>query len=187
VLLFTEGRFKPYPLFFSKVQLKIGETVLSPSYLAGMVAVLILFLMLSAYFKYTRKGLGMRAAAEDHQIARSKGINLNQVFGLSWAMCAMLCSLGGILLGMITGAASFYLGVLGLKAFPVVLVAGLESLAGCIIVGPMIGIVEILSASYISPYIPWKTFEEVAPYLVLLIILILKPYGFFGLKEIERI
>jgi len=187
ILFFSEGRFRAYPLFFSKIGIKVGETSLSFSYLASMVALIILFGVLSAFFKYSRTGLGMRAAAEDHQIARSKGVNIKYVFGLSWAMCSILCSLGGILLGMITGAASFYLGILGLKAFPVVLVAGLESLTGCIIVGPLIGIVEIFSASYISPYLPWKTFEEVAPYLVMLIIILIKPYGFFGLEKIERI
>jgi len=187
ILLFWEGRFRPYPNFVGNAKVAIGQTAFSPIYLIAIVFVLVFFFVLLAYFKYTRTGLGMRAAAEDHVVARVRGININRVFGLSWAICSVLCSLAGVLLGMITGAASHYLGIMGLKAFPVVLCGGLESLTGCIIVGPIIGIIEVLSAAYISPYLPWKTFEEVAPYFVLMVILILKPYGLFGLKKIERI
>lgn len=187
VFLVGKGHHIAFPSFFKTDKLSLGSISIPTIHLVVIVSLIVLFILLALFFKYAKIGLGMRAAAEDHQVAQSKGVKVTVVFGVSWGICLMICALCGILLGSISGSASHKLGVIALKAFPVVLCGGLESFLGCLIMGPIMGIIEIFSVWYLGNLIPWAGFDQVAPYIVMLLIMIFKPEGLFGLKIIERI
>ena len=187
VFLVGKGRHLAFKSLFQIDNISLGNIELSSAYAFTIIVVMILFILLTLFFKNTKIGLGMRAAAENHQVAQSKGVRVTVVFGVSWGICLMICGLCGVLLGSVTGSASHMLVIIALKAFPVVLCGGLESFLGCLIMGPVMGIIEIFSVAYFGDYIPWAGFDEVSPYIVMLFIMIFKPEGLFGLKTIERI
>jgi len=151
---------------------------------AVFVVAMLAAIIFALFFKFTRAGLAMRAAAEDHELARSAGITVHRVFGLSWAIAGMIAAVGGILLAMVKGA-SLSLSTVVLVAFPAILLGGLESLPGAIIGGLAIGLSQELVE--ISKVIEVRNSSEIAPYLLLLIVLLFRPEGLFGQKRIERI
>ncbi|MEW6232465.1 MAG: branched-chain amino acid ABC transporter permease [Chloroflexota bacterium] len=180
ILLWSADR-RVFPEFFPTAPVKLGEIVLSQHLLWTFVVSVLAFGLLTIFFWRTKAGLLMRAAAEDHQVAQSMGISVKGVFAFTWSIAAMVATLGGLLLGSINGVDPT-LGAIGLKAFPAVLVGGLESIPGALIGGLTVGIVEGLAAGFIDP-----SLGEIAPFLVLLLILLFKPQGLFGLKRIERV
>jgi branched-chain amino acid transport system permease protein len=101
---------------------------------------------------------------------------------MSWAIAALVCGMSGIILGIINGINVHNLSHIGLKVFPVVILGGLESIGGAIIGGIIIGLLETFTGGYIS-----TSLREIVPYIVLVLILLVKPYGLFGLVEIERV
>lgn len=161
------------------------ETIFVKKLLVVAFVVAILGTILFAlFFKFTRAGLTMRATAEDHELARSTGINVPRVFGLSWAIAGIVAAAGGVLLAMISGA-SLTLSTVVLVAFPAILLGGLESLPGAILGGIAVGLSQsIVSAAKL---IEIRNSSEIAPYILLLIVLIIRPEGLFGQKRIERI
>lgn len=136
------------------------------------------------FFRYTRLGLLMRATAEDHQVSRGLGISVKQIFYVSWVIAALLASIGGILFSSMSGI-SLTLPTFGLKCLAVVMVGGLDSIPGAMLAGLMIGVLESLTAGYITPFV-WGI-KEVAPFIIMIIVLVIRPEGLFGLKRIERI
>lgn len=137
-----------------------------------------------AFFNYTDVGLSMRATSENHELARSVGIKVPRVFGLSWAIAGIVATLGGILLAMLTGV-SINLALIALVAFPAILLGGLESFGGAILGGLAIGLVQQLVKA--STIVEVRNSAEIAPYVLLLLVLIVRPEGLFGQKRIERI
>jgi branched-chain amino acid transport system permease protein len=139
---------------------------------------------ISLFFRFTRIGLTMRGTSEDHDLAQSIGINLNRVFGISWALAGIVATTAGILLATSSGL-DMSLSLVVLSAFPVVLLGGLDSIPGTLVGGLIIGVsMGITSASKV-PIIRDTT--EIVPYILLLIILVIRPEGLFGQKRIERI
>jgi len=124
----------------------------------------------------------MRSVADNQTAALSLGVHVRRVFALSWAIAAVVCAMSGIILGVINGINVHELSGIGLKVFPVVILGGLESIGGAIIGGIIIGLLETFTGGYVS-----TSLREVVPYIVLVVILLVKPYGLFGLKEIERV
>jgi branched-chain amino acid transport system permease protein len=145
-----------------------------------MVGVIMMWL----FFRYSRAGLAMRATAEDHELARSVGINVSRVFGLSWAIAGIVATAGGVLLAMYSGV-SLSLSTVVLVAFPAILLGGLESLPGAIVGGIAVGLAQALVGA--SKMIQVRKSAEIVPYLLLLIVLFIRPEGLFGQKHIERI
>jgi branched-chain amino acid transport system permease protein len=141
-------------------------------------------ILIAIFFKFSRVGLSMRATAEDHELARSIGINVPRVFGLSWAIAGIVAAAGGVLLAMLTGA-SLSLSTVVLVAFPAILLGGLESLPGAIVGGIAVGLAQELVST--AKLIEIPNSSEIAPYVLLLIVLLLRPEGLFGQKRIERI
>ena len=183
---FPLGPFPPRTESF-KIPFKwaFNETIFVQKTLVAVFVVAMLGAIIFAlFFKLTRAGLSMRAAAEDHELARSAGITVHRVFGLSWAIAGMIAAVGGVLLAMLTGA-SLTLSTVVLVAFPAILLGGLESLPGAIIGGISIGLVQELVET--SKVITIRNSSEIAPYVLLLIVLLIKPEGLFGQKRIERI
>jgi branched-chain amino acid transport system permease protein len=141
----------------------------------------VIFLLLTALFRYTKVGLSMRVVAADHEVAQSLGIMVKRVFSLSWAISGAFAALCGVLAGMVF-TVTFSMGdqVLGV-GLPVLLLGGLNSIPGAMVGGLIIGLAEALG-SYFQPGL-----KEIIPWIVMLIILLIRPYGLFGEKRIERI
>lgn len=161
-----------------------GTIFVQKTLLAVFVVAILGAILFGLFFKFTRAGLAMRSAAEDHELAHSTGINVPRVFGLSWAIAGIIATAGGILLAMLTGA-SLSLSTVVLVAFPAILLGGLESLPGAIVGGIAVGLAQELVE--ISTIIDVRNSSEIAPYVLLLIVLVIRPEGLFGEKHIERV
>ncbi len=150
----------------------------------SFVAAILGVILIGAFFRFTRTGLAMRGTSEDHELAQSIGLRIHRIFGLSWGLAGVVAALGGVLLATSSGL-DMSLSVVVLAAFPVVLLGGLESIPGTIVGGLIIGLSQgIISATKV-PII--RNMTEIMPYILLLIVLLLRPEGLFGQKRIERI
>lgn len=141
-------------------------------------------LLISAFFRFTRTGLSMRGTSEDHELAQSVGIRIQRVFGLTWALAGGVATVTGVLLATSSGL-DISLSVTVLAAFPVVLLGGLDSIPGTLVGGIIIGLAAGLVSASKVPIV--RDAAEIMPYVVLLIVLILRPEGLFGQRRIERI
>jgi branched-chain amino acid transport system permease protein len=154
---------------------------LSNLILANFAFVLFLVILLSVFFNYSRVGLHMRAAAENHQLAQSMGIRVTRAIAQSWAIAALVSTMGGFLLAYMRGM-DFGLSQIGLIAMAAALVGGLESFKGAIMGGLIIGLAETLTGCYIG-----HGLKEVVPFVIMVFVLVWRPYGLFGLARIERV
>lgn len=179
------GRLHRYPDFFPFEPLWLGEVSISQQHLYSFLVSLALVGIFVALFRYARIGLAMRAVAEDHQGAQGSGISVKRSFMYAWVISCVVSAVGGVLLGSINGIQP-QLSFLGLKVLPVVLLGGLDSVPGAIIAGLIVGVLENIAGGYIDPIIGGG-FAEVFPFVILMFVLIVRPYGLFGLKRIERV
>jgi len=177
---------RPFPALFSPEPFHLGPVPVSPVHLWSFVTVLLLLAAFSLFFKFSLTGMAMRATADNQQVAQSLGISVKWIFALSWCIAAVVSALGGIILGSVRGGVDFSLADLGLKVFPVVILGGLDSVPGAIVGGILIGVFENLSGGYLDPILGGGV-KEVAPFVALVIILMLRPYGLFGRVDIERV
>jgi branched-chain amino acid transport system permease protein len=164
---------------------KVGFLHLPKIEVYGFLLCAVLIVALMLFYGKTRIGLGMRVVHEDHVVAQNLGINVKRVFQYSWVISCMIAVVAGMLLGNIQGI-GLALDANGLIAIAAVLFGGLESFAGAIIAGLAIGVLQMLTISYIAPLLPGET-TMMIPFIFLLVILFLKPYGLFGLVKIERL
>jgi len=183
--LFWGGVPRKLPDFIPFQPFSIGPVHIPPKHFFAFLIAIFLVALLTAFFRWTKPGLNMRAVAEDHQAAQAVGIRVRQVFSLTWVISAVLATVAGLLLSSIQ---SVYpeLWLYGLIAFAVAILGGLDSIAGAIIGGLILGVSESLAAAYLDPLVGGGM-QQVFAFIVLLLILIFKPYGLFGLKRIERI
>jgi len=137
------------------------------------------------FFRRSRMGIAMRAVADDQQSAMSVGINVRIVFALSWAIAGLASGIGGIVWGNMLGVDT-HLSLVGLKVFPAVILGGLDSVPGAILGGLIVGAVESVAAGYIDPYVGGGT-KDFAPFIIMILALMIRPYGFFGREIIERV
>lgn len=140
--------------------------------------------LIGLFFRFTRTGLAMRGTSEDHELAQSIGLSINRVFGLSWALAGVVATVAGILLATSSGL-DLSLSIVVLAAFPAVLLGGLDSIPGALVGGLTIGLSRGLVSASKVPFV--RNAEEIMPYLVLLIVLLIRPEGLFGQKRIERV
>jgi branched-chain amino acid transport system permease protein len=165
----------------------MGDLSVPSESLIGIIISVIAVVILLIIFRYTKSGLAMRATAEDEQVVQSAGIKVTSVYAFSWGIACVLGVISGILLGGVSGV-MVSLSAIGGKAFAVVLLGGMNSIGGAIVAGIMIGILENISAGYLDPLLPaGGGLANVFPFLVIIIVLIRRPHGLFGLKTIERI
>lgn len=153
-------------------------------YLWSAAISFLLLAVFAGFFKRTRTGVFMRAVADHQTAAQSMGISVKRVFAISWCIAAVVSAIGGILIGNI-GGVGVELSHIGLKVLPAVIFGGLDSILGAIVGGLVVGVLEFLSAGYLDPYIP--AINEVFPFIVLVVVLMIRPYGMFGIEEIERV
>jgi branched-chain amino acid transport system permease protein len=158
--------------------------ILKNTLVAAFVIAMLATFLLMLFFRFTRTGLAMRATAEDHELARSVGIKVPRIFGFSWAIAGVIATLGGVLLASQVGV-SLNLATVVLIAFPAVLLGGLDSFPGAIVGGIIVGLVVALTQT--AKAVEVRNAAEIAPYILLLIVLVIRPEGLFGQKRIERI
>jgi len=173
------------PRIFPGEPIHIGTAVVSHEYLWAAGISIILFGLLSLYFKYNKMGIAMRATADDQMAVQACGIPVTRIFSQSWMFACVLAAIGGILMSSI-GGITFGLVHTGLTSFSVVILGGLDSFLGAIIAGPIIGLAENVGGGYLTP-LTWPGVREVIPFIVIIIVMFLKPYGLFGEERIERI
>ena len=174
-----------FPSIFPETPLKVGEIIVSQVYVYTFLASMAFLTLFALFFKYSRMGIAMRATANSNQVALSMGISVKKVFAISWCVAAVVSAVGGILIGNINGV-NITLSSVGLKVFPAVILGGLDSIPGAVLGGLIIGVLENLSGGYLDQFFGGGI-KEVAPFVVLVIILMIKPYGLFGTEEIERV
>jgi branched-chain amino acid transport system permease protein len=169
-------------------RLSIGELQVQWRHIAMMVTTLVVLAVLFWFFRYTRYGLAMRATAFDQEAALTQGVNVGSVFALSWALAAGLAAIAGSLLATGTGV-DRQLWIITLVALPAIILGGLDSLEGAVIGGLVVGVVESLVGTYQGQLAPWlgNNFASVSPYVVMLLVLLIRPYGLFGTPEVERV
>ena len=181
------GEYKTYHDALPSITLNLGSLSIPPSSLLGLIVSVIVVAVLLAMFRFTKMGLAMRATAEDEQVTRSLGIRATSVYMLSWAIACVVGVIAGVLLGGVSGV-SPPLAEVGLKALAVVILGGLDSIGGAVFAGVILGIAENLAAGYLDPLLPsGGGLATVFPFIVMLLVLIFKPHGLFGLKRIERV
>jgi branched-chain amino acid transport system permease protein len=163
----------------------IGPLFIPPIQVLGAVVSLVFLAAFGYFFLKSRKGIAMRAVADSQQVAMAMGINVERYFGLAWAMTGIVSALGGIIWGSLLGV-DVHLSLVGFKVFPVVILGGLDSIPGAVIGGLIVGIVENVAAGYIDPYVGGGT-KDFVPYVLMILALMVRPYGMFGKRIIERV
>lgn len=148
--------------------------------------------VLGAFFlmnKYTRIGTAMRAASADQEVAQGLGIPVGRILGLTWFLAGAFAGLGGVALGIFPGQVDPNLGYIALRAFPAVIVGGLDSPAGAVVAGAGLGLLEVLAQGYVNPKLGGfgHDFHTVFPYLFMIVFLVVRPYGLFGTRRVERV
>jgi branched-chain amino acid transport system permease protein len=160
---------------------EFGSIRVLPAYLFALIAALLVFVILFVFFRYTKVGLGMRIVANNQVVAQSLGIKVRQLIQISWVASGLFAALSAILIGMtnLVTPQMEYL-VLG-KALPVLLVGGLFSLPGALVGGLIIGLAETLGGHY------FQGWQELIPWLFMLLILLIRPWGLLGKALVRRI
>jgi len=175
-----------FPWGLDRVELLGLQVQIRHLVMMGTVAVVVALLFL--FFQKTRYGLAMRAAAFDQEAAMTQGVSVGGVFAMSWAMAGALAAIAGSLLA--TGAGvDRQLWLVALAALPAIILGGLDSLEGAVVGGLAVGVVEALVGTYQREYAPWlgDNVALVSPYVLMLLVLLAKPYGIFGTPEVRRV
>jgi branched-chain amino acid transport system permease protein len=184
--LFWGGEYKTYHGVLPTVTLQLGELSIPSETTIGMIVSIVAVAVLMFLFRYTKIGLAIRATADDEQVVQSAGIRVTTIYALSWVIASVVGVIGGILLGGVSGV-MIPLAEVGIKAFAVVLLGGVNSIGGAIVAGIILGVLENVAAGYLDPLLPGGGLANVFPFIVMIIVLTIRPYGLFGQARIERI
>jgi branched-chain amino acid transport system permease protein len=173
----------PMPLAtgISTAPIRIGPAGVFPAQLYALAIMAAVVAALWLFFRHSRTGIAMRATANLQTTALLMGINVKRIFALSWALSAGLAAIAGVLVGVIYDL-NPGLWLTGLRSFPAVILGGLDSVFGAALGGVLIGVVENLSEGYIG-----RGMKEIAGFVLILVVLMVRPYGLFGNAEIERV
>jgi branched-chain amino acid transport system permease protein len=177
---------KPFPPIFASPSVNVLGLQVQTVYVMSTLVSVGIMVGFAWFFKYSRMGLAMRATAFNQQVAQSLGVSVRQVFALSWGISAMVSALAGVVVGVVNGVSSA-LSFFGIKVFPAVILGGLDSIVGAVIGGLVIGLLENMAHYLDSQMLGWGNLYEIAPFYVLLVILMIRPYGLFGTRDIERV
>ena len=173
------------PDIFPQSTFHLGTAVISYEYVWVIGICLLVFLGLTLFFRYHHMGVAMRATADDQMAVQACGIPVTRVFSTSWMFACVVAAVGGVLISSI-GAISHGLVETGLKAFSVVILGGLDSFIGAMIAGPIIGLAENYGGGYLTQYL-WSGVRDIIPFIIIIIVMVIKPFGLFGEERIERI
>jgi branched-chain amino acid transport system permease protein len=183
--LFFGAETRALALPISDEPLVLGPITLPPVQLVGALLSLGFLAAFTWFFVKSRMGVAMRAVADNQQVAMAMGINVERYFAIAWGMAGIVSALGGLAWGALLGV-DVHLALIGLKVFPVVILGGLDSILGAIVGGLIVGVVENLAAGYLDPLVGGGT-KDFAPYVLMILMLMIRPYGIFGKRRIERV
>jgi branched-chain amino acid transport system permease protein len=169
------------PEFMPDDPILIGEAFVAPKVFYGFLVTAVLIAGVLAVFRFWRGGVALRATASDQAAAWSMGINVPRVYALAWTVAGMIAAVAGIVVGAIGGISST-MGVFGLSVLVVVIVGGLDSIAGALVGGLLIGLIEAWAGAYLG-----GEYKMLATFTLLVLILMVRPYGLFGTHDIERL
>jgi branched-chain amino acid transport system permease protein len=164
----------------------VGGVTLNTVKVWGIAVTLVALGAYFAFDRYTRWGLAMQATAADEEATLSVGVPVRRVHAGTWALAGALATLGGLFLAGFPGAPQPALGDAALRAFPAIVLGGLSSPVGAVVGGVLIGVVEVLTSGY-APDALGTNFYAVAPYIAMIAILLVRPYGLFGSQPAERV
>lgn len=176
-----------FPSFLPEEPLEFAGVTLSWVRLVGVIITLLLIAAFGWFFKRSTLGISMRAVSDDQLASMSIGVSVEGVFGLAWAIAGLSAAAAGIVIGNITGLNFDTIRGVGLAVFPVVILGGLDSILGAVVGGIIIGLLQQFASGYLDGNFGLAGTAEVLPYVVLVIILMIKPHGLFGTHEIERV
>ncbi|MFG1296387.1 MULTISPECIES: branched-chain amino acid ABC transporter permease [Xanthobacter] len=177
---------QPFPPIFPVEKVDVLGLQVQTAYLMSTGVSLAIMAGFAWFFKYSKMGLAMRATAFSQQVAQSLGISVRQVFALSWGISASVSAIAGVVVGIVNGVSSA-LSYFGIKVFPAVILGGLDSIFGAVVGGLIVGLLENLGQYVDSQFLKWGNLYEIIPFYALIIILMIKPYGLFGTRDIERV
>lgn len=172
---------RAFPAFIPTGEVEILGAIVSIDRLWAIGIAVVMLGLFTLFFRRSSDGIAMRAVADDQQAALSMGISVQRIFAMAWSIAAVTAAVAGILLANIVGV-SGYISNIGLRIFPVVILGGLDSIPGAIVGGIIIGVLEAWTGGYIG-----QGLNQVIPFVVLVIILMVRPYGLFGQRIIERV
>jgi branched-chain amino acid transport system permease protein len=185
LLILIRGVVRAFPMVFPIDPLIFGDILISRSMFYGGLLTIAIGFGLSWFFNKTRTGLTMTAVAEDHQVAMSMGISVQRSIAFAWILGSVLSTLGAMV--HLSGRSINMLSSdIGLAALPVALLAGLESLAGLLLAGVLVGVIQGLASAYLDPLVG-GAIGSVFPFIIMLLMLLIRPTGMFGWKTIERV
>ena len=185
VLVLFGPQVRAFPIIFPLDPIIVGDLIVSRSMLYGGIMTIFIGVGLSWFFNRTRAGLTMTAVAEDHQVAMSMGISVQRSIVFAWVLGSVISTLGAIV--HLSGRSiNMMSSDIGLAALPVALLAGLESLAGLLIAGVLVGVIQGLASAYLDPLVG-GALGSVFPFIIMLVVLLIRPTGMFGWKTIERV
>ncbi len=170
---------------------EVGGTLIYWSWVFTVIAMLVSFVAVYIFFK-TRMGIAMRAVAYDQEASMAQGIPVGRVFAIAWAAAAALAVLGAICASMSPigqGTATASVAALAFRALPAVILGGLDSVVGALVGGLAVGLAEVFAGTYLAEHTDTLGvgFQLIVPYLVMLVVLLIRPYGLFGTPEIRRV
>jgi branched-chain amino acid transport system permease protein len=176
-----------FPAFLPTDSIVVGGVSISWTQLVGVIITFILIGLFSWFFKKSTVGISMRAVSDDQFASMSVGISVPRVFALAWATAGLSAAAAGCIIGNITGLNFETLHAFGIVVFPVVILGGLDSILGAVVAGIIMGLIQQFASGYLDGNFGLNATGDVLPYLILLVILLFKPHGLFGIHEIERV
>ena len=176
-----------FPQFLPADMIAFGGVSISWTQLVGVLVTAVMIGGFSLFFKKTTVGISMRAVSDDQFASMSVGISVPRVFGLAWATAGLSAAAAGCIIGNITGLNFETLQAFGIAVFPVVILGGLDSILGAVVAGIIMGLIQQFASGYLDGNFGLNGTAEVLPYIILLVILLFKPHGLFGIHEIERV
>ncbi len=176
-----------FPLFLPQEPLSFGGVSISWTQLLGVIITFVLIGGFSYFFKKSTVGISMRAVSDDQFASMSVGISVPRVFGLAWAAAGLSAAAAGCIIGNVTGLNFDTLHAFGIIVFPVIILGGLDSILGAVVAGIIMGLIQQFASGYLDGHWGLNGTGDVMPYIVLLVILLFKPHGLFGIHEIERV
>jgi branched-chain amino acid transport system permease protein len=177
---------QPFPRVFASQSVKFAGLEIQTVYVMSLLVSVTMMAGMAWFFRVSKYGLAMRATAFNQQVAQSLGISVKSVFAMAWAISATVSAVAGVVVAVVNGVSSG-LSAYGIKVFPAAILGGLDSIGGAVLGGIIIGLLENVAQYVDSEFLHWGNLYEIAPFYVLIIILMIKPYGLFGTQDIERI
>lgn len=185
VLIFWGSEERTFPETLPNISVVTESLFIQSVYIWAIVISILLIAVLFCFFKFSNLGIVMRAVSNNQSGALSMGINISKIFRVSWVLSALIATAGGYVLSNVS-LLNPSLSIVIYPLFAVVIIGGLDSIPGALVGGLVIGVLQTLVAGYLVEY-AGTSFKTVFPFLILLLVLMVKPHGLFGTKTVERL